>query len=156
MGLAIANKQWALLAVGPVLLALPARRRLPSLASAGAVLAAVVGPLLVAWNTASPAVAHSRAVAEAPGAIFQPWQLWWFLGTPNHVPPLKSGSPYPLSAPLTSHPQWRLTPPWLPGIVHPLILAVGVALVAASGSSAAVRRAPAPSASATRCFCSRS
>ncbi len=131
LGLAIANKQWALLAVGPVLLALPARRRLPSLASAGAVLAAVVGPLLVAWNTASPAVAHSRAVAEAPGAIFQPWQLWWFLGTPNHVPPLKSGSPYPLSAPLTSHPQWRLTPPWLPGIVHPLILAVGVALVAA-------------------------
>jgi len=126
LGLAIANKEWALLALGPVLLTLPARRRLACLASAGVVLTAVLGPLLAVGS--STFLAQGRAVATAPGVLFQPWQLWWFLGAPNHVAPLAPGSPVPMSAALSTHPQWRLAPPWLPGITHPLILAVGLAL----------------------------
>jgi len=126
LGFAIANKQWALLALGPLLLVLPARRRLGCVASAGAVLAAVLGPLALVGS--SLFVAQSRAFAAAPGAIFQPWQLWWFLGAPNHVPALPAGSPVPMSAALSTHPEWRLAPAWLPGIAHPLILAVGLGL----------------------------
>ncbi|HTB49931.1 MAG TPA: glycosyltransferase 87 family protein, partial [Solirubrobacteraceae bacterium] len=47
LGLAIANKEWALLAIGPVLLALPAKRRLLCLSIAGAVAAAVLAPLVL-------------------------------------------------------------------------------------------------------------
>ena len=36
-----------------------------------------------------------------------------------------------MSAPLSTHPQWRLAPPWLPGLTHPLIIAVGLGLVGA-------------------------
>ena len=85
LGLAIANKEWALLAAGPVLLALPARRRLPCLASAGAVAAAVLGPLVVVGSSCIRR-GDPRACRGARGVIFQPWQVWWFLGAPNHVP----------------------------------------------------------------------
>jgi hypothetical protein len=124
LGLAIANKEWALLAIGPVLLALPARRRLPCLASAGSVAAAVLGPLLLVGS--SGFVAGTRAVATASGELFQPWQVWWFLGAANHV---TSGvtRAVPIGAPLSTHPEWRLAPPWLSGVTHPLIVAVGLA-----------------------------
>ncbi|HTD58017.1 MAG TPA: glycosyltransferase 87 family protein, partial [Solirubrobacteraceae bacterium] len=45
LGLAIANKEWALLAIGPVLLALPKKRRLPCLALAGLLATTVLLPL---------------------------------------------------------------------------------------------------------------
>ncbi len=83
LGLAIANKEWALLALGPVLLALPARRRAACLASAGAAAAAVLGPLVLVGSGGF--VAGTKAFASASGEIFQPWQLWWFFGAPNHV-----------------------------------------------------------------------
>ncbi len=126
LGLAIANKEWALLAIAPVLLVLPARLRLPCLASAGAAVAVVLGPLVSVGSSAF--VAQTRGLAASSGVTFQPWQLWWFLGTPNNVPALRAGSPIPMNAPLSTHPQWRLAPPWLPGITHPLILAAGLAL----------------------------
>jgi Glycosyltransferase family 87 len=130
LGLAIANKEWALLALGPVLLALPARRRLTCLASAGGVAAAVLSPLVAVGS--SGFLAGTRALAVAPGAIFQPWQVWWFLGAPNDVPaPSGVVRIVPIGAPLSSHPQWRLAPPWLPGLVHPLILAVALGLAVA-------------------------
>src|ERR1700735_3735746 len=78
LGLAIANKEWALLAVGPVLLALPAKRRLRCLASAGAIAAAVLLPLTL---FASGGFAESAgATASTSSTIFQPWQIWWFFG----------------------------------------------------------------------------
>lgn len=127
LGLAIANKEWALLALGPVLLALPARRRLVCLASAGAVAMVILAPLALVGS--SGFVAATRAVATAPGELFQPWQLWWFFGASNHVPAV-SGAMHsvPIGAALSSHPQWRLAPPWLSGAVHPLIVTVGLGL----------------------------
>ena len=65
LGLAIANKEWALLAVGPVLLALAPARRMRCLAAAGATAAAVLAPLILA--TSGGFVASTRAAA-APAA----------------------------------------------------------------------------------------
>ena len=76
LGLAMANKAWAVLAVGPVLLALPERRRW-SLLIAGAIALAFVLPLLLA---APPSASPGGAVHT--NEIFQPWQVWWFLGRP--------------------------------------------------------------------------
>jgi Glycosyltransferase family 87 len=130
LGLAIANKEWALLAVGPVLLALPARRRLPCLASAGGVAAAVLAPLALVGSGGF--LASTRALATAPSAIFQPWQVWWFLGASNHVPaPTDVVRTVPIGAALSTHPEWRLAPGWLAGVPHPLILVSGLALTVA-------------------------
>src|ERR1700729_3299806 len=72
LGLAIANKQWALLAVGPVLVALPSGR-VRVLAVAGAIAACFYVPLVLASHGALGA-----ALSGSGGSsIFQPWQLWW-------------------------------------------------------------------------------
>jgi hypothetical protein len=130
VGLAIANKEWALLALGPVLLALPARRRAACLASAGAVAAAVLGPLVLVGSGGF--VAGTKAFAAASGEIFQPWQLWWFFGAPNHVSaPSGASHTAPIGAALSTHPHWRIAPTWISGVPHPLILAVGLGLAGA-------------------------
>jgi Glycosyltransferase family 87 len=117
LGLAIANKDWALLAAGPVLLALPARRRLPCAAITIAVAAIVLLPLLLVRSGAFAAA--TRASASTPSSIFQPWQLWWFLG---HHGPAVHGSLGQLK------PDYRTGPAWTGAIAHPLILLVGFAL----------------------------
>jgi hypothetical protein len=133
-GLAIANKDWALLALGPVLWALPSRpgvrRRRQAgicLATAGATAAIILAPLALA----SPGgfAAQTSGAALAQQEIFQPFELWWFLGTPNHVP-APSGHPrtVPVGAPLSTHPQWRLAPAWLTGLPHPLIIMLALPL----------------------------
>ena len=81
LGLAMANKAWAVLAVGPVLLALPERRR-RSLLIAGAIAIAFVPPLLLA---APPSASPGGAVHT--DEIFQPWQVWWFLGATGRGDP---------------------------------------------------------------------
>jgi hypothetical protein len=130
LGAAIANKEWALLAVGPTLLALPPGRRLPCLASTGTVAGAVLAPLTLIGS--SGFAASTRALATTSGVIFQPWQVWWFFGASNHVP-LSSGaaSTVPIGAALSTHPGWRIAPQWLTGTTHPLILAVGLGLAGA-------------------------
>jgi hypothetical protein len=117
LGLAVANKEWALLALGPVLLALPARRRLLCLAAAGVAGAAVLAPLALVGSGGF--VAGTRDLASAPSAIFQPWQLFWFFG---HHGPLVHGS---FGVP---KPGYRTGPAWTGTISHPLILAVGLLL----------------------------
>src|ERR1700691_6071536 len=77
LGLAIANKEWALIAVGPVLLALPAagigaprwKPAIVCLASAGAVTALVLAPLVLV----SPGgfAAGARRTAAAAEALVQ-------------------------------------------------------------------------------------
>jgi hypothetical protein len=118
LGLAIANKEWALLAAGPVLLALPPRRRLRCVGAALVVCAAVLGPLLLA---ASGGFVASTRAAAAPAAspIFQPWQVWWFFA--HHGAPVHGlfGA---------AKPGYRVGPAWAGEISHPLILAVGLAL----------------------------
>src|SRR5207302_1694865 len=66
LGLAIANKQWALLAAGPVLLATPPALRLRCGAAAAAVAAAVLVPLLFA---SKGFVAETHGLAAAPSPI---------------------------------------------------------------------------------------
>lgn len=111
LGLAMANKEWAVLAVGPVLVALPAAR-VRTLVLAGCVAGAVVAPLLL--GSSGGFVAQARAVGTHTGPIFQPWQLWWFFGShPRDT--LTAG--HPLAA-------WRIAPNWLGDIGHTLPLAI--------------------------------
>jgi Glycosyltransferase family 87 len=111
LGLAIANKEWAVLAVGPVLLALERDRR-RSLLVAAAVSGVVLAPMLAApllFRGAS--VTSITGASVHTGAIFQPWQLWWFLGDHGHLVRglynVKVG--------------YRAAPSWIGGLPHPLI-----------------------------------
>jgi len=120
LGLAIANKEWALLAAGPVLLALAPGRRLRCLAVALATCAVVLGPLLLAGSGGF--IASTRATA-APAAspIFQPWQVFWFFARHGATVHGLFGAPKP---------GYRTAPAWANEISHPLVLAVGLALPA--------------------------
>lgn len=118
LGLAVANKDWALLAAGPVALALPPGRRARCLSSACLSAAVVLAPLVLA--SSSGFAAGTRAVATpSAAAIFKPWQLWWFLG---HYSPLARG---PSGLP---QPGYRLGPNWVGSVSHPLILATAPVL----------------------------
>jgi Glycosyltransferase family 87 len=109
LGLAIANKQWALLAIGPVLLAAPdGRWRILLLASASA--AALLAPIALAAGSLESGT--SRLADPASGFIFHPQQVFWFLG---HRDP---GMPSSI----------RLPPGWLSDRVHLIIVALGIPL----------------------------
>ncbi len=144
LGLAIANKEWALLAAGPVLLALPlrparaddlsgsrafsrlrahlraGRQQIACLASAGVVTTVVLAPL--ALVSSGGFAASTRAVASPQSTIFQPWQMWWFLG--RHGLPVHGlfGAPKP---------GYRTGPAWTGMVSHPLIVVVGLGLAGA-------------------------
>ncbi len=113
LGLAMANKAWALLAVGPVLLALQSDRR-RAVAIAGAIAAAFVVPVLLASPVAAP-----TGAAVQTGEIFQPWQVWWFLGSTGEVVRGADG---------VVKEGYRAAPGWLSPISHPLIVAVALPL----------------------------
>ena len=114
LGLAIANKQWALLAIGPVLLALPAGRW-RALIVAGVITAGVDAPMLLS----SPTVADGtgRIVVSDTGGIFHPQQIFWFLGPRIHWVP---------SMALSLSRETRVPPSWLGGRAHPLIVWLGL------------------------------
>lgn len=109
LGLAIASKQWAVLAIGPVLLALP-ERRIRALAIAGAVTAVVLAPILLAAPTGTTMLVKG---ASTTGHIFVPWQAFWFLGESGHVVIGGDGLPKPDG--------YRVPPAWLSPLTHPLI-----------------------------------
>jgi hypothetical protein len=58
----------------------------------------------------------------AGGALFQPWQVWWFLG--SHGPLVHGGFGIAL-------PGYRTAPTWTGTVSHPLIMVVGLALAVA-------------------------
>jgi hypothetical protein len=114
LGLAIANKQWALLAVGPVLVALPAHRWRATGVAAAVALCFYIPLWLAAYSSSS---SGGVLAATNGGVIFQPWQLWWFLGSTGHVvhglaDVLKVG--------------YRTPPAWIETYSHPLIVALSV------------------------------
>jgi hypothetical protein len=126
LGLAIANKEWALLAVGPVLIALAPRTRawrwrpaILCMGCAGAVAAIILAPLALVGS--SGFVASTRGAAAPPSSIFQPWQLFWFLG---HHGPIVRGLFGEVKV------GYRTAPGWVGVISHPLIVAVSLPLTA--------------------------
>jgi Glycosyltransferase family 87 len=121
LGLAIANKEWALLGAGPVLLAAAPGHRARCLAAAVATAAAVLAPLALASSGAF--LASTRAVASpAASVIFQPWQVWWFFGHHGALVHGLFGTPKP---------GYRIAPAWTGAISHPLVLAAGALIAAA-------------------------
>jgi hypothetical protein len=111
LGLAIANKEWALIAAGPVLMALP-ERRVRALLAAGTVVVAVLAPLAAAGRFGT----QLHLAATPTASIFTPWQVWWFIGPHAHVIPV--GQPWAT----------RVEPAWLVQLAHPLIVAIAVPL----------------------------
>jgi hypothetical protein len=117
LGLAVATKQWALLAVGPVLVAAPGQRlRL------GALAAAVVGvltvPLVLADSGSFVTASGNAAVARN---IVLPDCLWWPLATPAHgVVDHIAGQPV--------IDRIYVLPAWVTYLSHPLIIALAVPL----------------------------
>ncbi len=114
LGAAVANKPWAVVAAGPVLLALPRyaiRAALVAAVAAAALLAplAAVGP--------GPAQA-ARVAATDTGAIFYPAQVWWPLGRP---------APASLRSPGAA-PDARIAPGWVSRGARPLLLLVAAGL----------------------------
>lgn len=117
LGLAVATKAPALLAVGPVLIAAAPRWR-RSAAIAFAVAAVVLAPLAV------HGLEHTRTVATtatSTGGIFQPDQVWWFLGTRTPPAAVARGA---LAG-------YRFAPAWIGPLTHPLIIVAGVLLALA-------------------------
>jgi hypothetical protein len=110
LGLALANKAWAVVAIGPVLLALESRRVLV-LASAGALAAAFVAPFLLTGGR------DAVLSASSTDTVFQPWQLWWSLGEHGHQVRGMFGA---LKV------DYRAAPAWIAPLTHPLIAALGV------------------------------
>lgn len=113
LGLAIATKQWALIAVLPVLLAAP-RRQLPLLAIAGAIAAAFYLPGLIAHTDRFGATTEAAAGQGAGGASTTPWSLWWPLAEIGDSP---FGERY-------------MAPGWIGALSHPLIVLLPIPLAA--------------------------
>jgi len=138
LGLAIANKEWALLAVGPVWLALaPARaaepggrgrfrrdwRAWPAIvcaATTAVVAGLILAPLMLVPGGGFAATAGS--VASSHNEIFQPWQVWWFFGWHGSMVHGLFNAPKP---------GFRHGPGWVGVVSHPLVVAVGFALAGA-------------------------
>lgn len=146
LGIAIASKESAVIALGPVLLALPAasgvrsnppageRARVASLrmhvarakdAISCVLAAAALAALLLAPFLLVPAgrfAALTRGAASTSSAIFQPWQLWWFLGYHGPVVRGTLGN---------IKPGYRTAPAWIGHVSHPaVVLAAALAALA--------------------------
>jgi Glycosyltransferase family 87 len=119
LGLAIANKQWALLAAPVLLMALPTGRRTLCLLAAFAVAALIQAPLLLSGS--GTYTAGAAAVASSSSAVFQPEQIWWFLGHHGALVHGLFGN---------AKPGFRVAPAWANQISHPLVLLAGVAIAA--------------------------
>jgi hypothetical protein len=101
-----------------VLLVLPRGSRVRCFVPAAAVTAAVLAPIVL---SSSHYIAATRATASQVSPIFQPWQVWWFLGHHGAVPHGLFGLPKL---------GYRVAPSWPNTVARPLILAIGVALTA--------------------------
>ncbi|HEY2632715.1 MAG TPA: glycosyltransferase family 87 protein [Solirubrobacteraceae bacterium] len=116
LGLAIATKAWGLIALAPVLVALPSRR--PRALLAAIVCATLVlAPLSLARP--SDRLAGVGGPALQTGALFQPWQVWWWLGSHSTAVHNTNGQ---------IRPGYRAAPAWVSKISHPLIVLLAMPL----------------------------
>lgn len=114
VGLAVANKPWALVAVPVVVAAVPAVWAVRTALVSGAVAVLVVSPLMLFGGSF---VANTTAVSSTVD-IFQPWQVWWFLGEGGRL-----HEQFGVGVRVLRHP-----PEWLMPLTRPIILAVPVLL----------------------------
>ena len=114
LGLALASKQWAVLAVLPVLFAAADRRLLIALLAAG-LAAALTAPMYLAAPGSFESVAQRTAGYVAGGTWTTPWSLWWLIAEVNDV--ADRGLIY-------------LAPAWVGRVSHPLIVVLGPLLAA--------------------------
>lgn len=117
LGLAIASKQWAVMAVLPALMALPARRLRVAFGAAAVVFALLLPTLVVAPSTFFDVQRH----AASAGQVVGPWSLWYpfasvqtetyavggehLAAQVHHAPPLAGALSHPLIVLL-----WLLVP----------------------------------------------
>lgn len=113
LGLAIATKQWALIAVLPTLLAAP-RRRIALLTIAGSLVALFYLPGLIANSASFGGATEAAAGQAAGGASTTPWSLWWPLAS---VADSSFGERY-------------MAPAWVGVVSHPLIVLLPIPLAA--------------------------
>jgi hypothetical protein len=107
LGLALANKAWAVLAVGPVLLTVRHGR-----GRAAAVAAATAGLVLAPmFLYGSSGLATAASIGRSGTGAFHPWQVWWFFG-PHAV--LAHGTNGTIL--------YRVGPAWLAPISHPVVI----------------------------------
>jgi glycosyl transferase family 87 len=119
LGLALATKQWALIAVLPVLAAAPTRR-LRVIVVAGAVAAALTVPL-IAGNLSG--FSDTTRQAAWGGQSVNPWNVLWPLaGSEDRV--ISIGDEERVVT-------VRVLPTWVAHLTHPLIVALAVPLTAA-------------------------
>ena len=109
LGVAIACKPWAVIAVGPLMLLLD-RGRIRFLAIAGAVTAAIVAPIMLHGGAGAAA---TTTVAHSTGTIANPWQVWWFFG--EHAGPVYR------TYGRVFH-DYRVEPNWVTQISHPVVV----------------------------------
>ena len=114
LGLAVATKQWALIAVIPTLLAATEQRvRLGLVAGALAVAIALPSLLL---QPQSVVAMHTEAI-QAP-AVTAPASVWWPFSTPRTAAERK----------ISARGFAAKIPSWMGAISHPLIVLIGVPL----------------------------
>jgi alpha-1,6-mannosyltransferase len=116
LGLAIANKEWAIVAVGPVLVALPGGR-IKAMITTGGVAAAVLAPFVLFGSSAGSAVS---VAGSHTGQLFNPWQFWWFLG--SHAHPVRDVAGHVKAG-------YRVPPGWVSEFARQLIVGITAAVV---------------------------
>jgi Glycosyltransferase family 87 len=112
LGVALATKQWAILAAGPALLVAPRGRAQIAAIGIGVAAALTFIPVLAgSHHLLSPASTVSRSTTTA-----QPASIWWPLG---HVDVIR-----PYGWPI----ERRVIPMWIANVSHPSIVVIGVVL----------------------------
>jgi hypothetical protein len=132
LGLAVANKQWAVLAGGAVLLALPPGRRLACACAALGAAGLIEAPLLL--GSSGTYATGASNLATSPSVIFQPAQIWWFFGHHGALVHGLFGE---------AKPGYRVAPSWAGEISRPLAVLAAVAIAAGLWLRTGGRRLPA-------------
>jgi hypothetical protein len=116
VGLAVASKPWALIAVPAVIVVLPAARW-----RAGAIALGVPALVFAPFVIAHLSIHVPGNQPTSTGDIFKPWQVWWPLGSAAAPVVNPGGGVGPAGAVLSGY---RHSPSWLVSLAHPAIVAL--------------------------------